>query len=165
MVQPYRMSSSGRAYVWTVIASGLIVVSLCVYQLFREPVPVQWFLLAALILVSGSATVQLPSSHASISISEVFVFLAMLLYGPAAGTLVVALDGLVISFWLAKRHRELHRALFNMSAPAVAAWISAIIFFATSGLQPLAKQPATLNRILPFVILTAITYFCLNTWL
>jgi putative nucleotidyltransferase with HDIG domain len=165
MVQPSRLSPSGRAYVSTVIAFGSLVISLCVYQLFREPVPLQWFFLAALTLVSGSATVQLPSSHASISISEVFVFVAMFLYGPAAGTLIVALDGLVISFWLAKRHRELHRALFNMSAPAVAAWLSANLFFVLSGLQPLAKQAATLNYILPFVTLTAVAYFCLNTWL
>ena len=81
------------------------MVSAGVHQLHASTVPQQWFLLAALTLVSGSATVNLRSSHASISISEVFVFIAILLYGPAAGTVIVALDGLVISFWLAKRHR------------------------------------------------------------
>jgi putative nucleotidyltransferase with HDIG domain len=126
---------------------------------------VQWFFLAALTLVSGSVTVQLPSSHASISISEVFVFLAMLLYGPSAGALVATVDGLVLSFWLARRHRELSRHLFNTSAPAVAAWLSALFFFATSGLAPLAKKPATLNQIIPYLIASTAIYFCLNTWL
>jgi len=126
---------------------------------------VQWFFLAALTLVSGSVTVQLPSSHASISISEVFVFLAMLLYGPSAGALVATVDGLVLSFWLARRHRELTRHLFNTSAPAVAAWLSALFFFAASGLAPLAKKPATLNQIIPYLIASAAIYFCLNTWL
>ena len=158
------LSPLGRTYVAAVIASGLAVVGLCVVQLYLHPVPYQWFLLAALTLLSGSATVQLPSSHASISISEVFVFIAILLYGPAAGTIVVALDGLVISFWMAKRRPEWYRALFNMSAPAVAAWCSAQLFFLTSGLVPLAQRAATLNQILPFVMLSAITYFCLNTW-
>jgi len=165
MRQASRMAATGKTYVSAVIFVGLGVVSLCVYDLFRQPVPVQWLLLAALTLISGSVTVHLPSSHASISISEVFVFLAVLLYGPSAGTLVAAVDGLVISFWLAKRHRELHRALFNMSAPAVAAWISALLFFATSGLTPLAKKPATLNQIIPFLVVSAAVYFCLNTWL
>jgi HD-GYP domain-containing protein (c-di-GMP phosphodiesterase class II) len=159
------MATTGKTYVTAVIFIGLGVVSFCVYDLFRQPVPVQWFLLAALTLISGSVTVHLPSSHASISISEVFVFLAMLLYGPSAGTLVAAVDGLVISFWLAKRHRELHRALFNMSAPSVAAWISALLFFATSGLVPLAQKPATLNQIIPFLVVSAAIYFCINTWL
>src|SRR3984893_19431087 len=103
------LSRFGRIYIPVVIATGLIVVLSCVYQLHRGPVPQQWFLLAALTLVSGSATVRLPSSHASISISEVFVFIAILLYGPSAGTVIVALDGLVISFWLSKPHPEPHR--------------------------------------------------------
>ena len=165
MLQASHMATTGKTYVTAVIFVGLGVVSFCVYDLFRQPVPVQWFLLAALTLISGSVTVHLPSSHASISISEVFVFLAMLLYGPSAGTLVAAVDGLVISFWLAKRHNELHRALFNMSAPSVAAWISAFLFFATSGLAPLAKKPATLNQIIPFLLVSAAIYFCINTWL
>ena len=164
-MQASHMATTGKTYVTAVIFVGLGVVSFCVYDLFRQPVPVQWFLLAALTLISGSVTVHLPSSHASISISEVFVFLAMLLYGPSAGTLVAAVDGLVISFWLAKRHSELHRALFNMSAPSVAAWISAFLFFATSGLVPLAKKPATLNQIIPFLVVSAAIYFCINTWL
>jgi putative nucleotidyltransferase with HDIG domain len=165
MLQASPMATTGKTYVTAVIFFGLSVVSFCVFDLFRQPVPVQWFLLVALTLISGSVTVHLPSSHASISISEVFVFLAMLLYGPSAGTLVAAVDGLVISFWLAKRHRELHRALFNMSAPSVAAWISALFFFATSGLAPLARKPATVNQIIPFLVVSAAIYFCLNTWL
>jgi putative nucleotidyltransferase with HDIG domain len=165
MPQASRIAITGKTYVTGVIVFGLGVVSFCVYDLFRQPVPVQWFLLAALTLISGSVTVHLPSSHASISISEVFVFLATLLYGPSAGTLVAAVDGLVISFWLAKRHREVHRVLFNVSAPAVAAWISAVLFFAASGLVPLANKPATLNQIIPFLVISAAVYFSLNTWL
>src|SRR5215471_1957418 len=136
------LTRPGLAYVSTVIACGLVVVGLCVVQLYLHPVPYQWFLLAALTLLSGSATVQLPSSHASISISEVFVFIAILLFGAPAGTIVVALDGLVISFWMAKRRREWYRALFNMSAPAVAAWCSAELFFLTSHVAPLSQRAA-----------------------
>jgi diguanylate cyclase (GGDEF)-like protein/putative nucleotidyltransferase with HDIG domain len=166
MVNGTRLSPRfGQVYVPTVIATGLVVVSSCVYELWSGPVPHQWFLLAALTLVSGSATVRLPSSHASISISEVFVFIAILLYGPAAGTVVVALDGLVISFWLAKRIRDPRRAFFNMSAPAISAWCSAHSFFLTSGLPPLALQPATMNRVLPSLAIAAFVYWALNTWL
>src|SRR3954469_24200348 len=136
MAQGNPLPRLGRLYVLAVISTGAVVVSACVYQLYASDVPQQWFLLAALTLVSGSATVRLRSSHASISISEVFVFIAILLYGPAAGTVIVALDGLVISFWLAKRHREPHRAFFNMSAPAISAWCAAHLFFIASGAAP-----------------------------
>src|SRR3954469_18703150 len=165
MVRASALSPPARLYVTGVVACGVTVVGFCVIQLFLHPVPYQWFLLAALTLLSGSATVQLPSSHSSISISEVFTFIAILLYGPAAGTIVVALDGLVISFWMAKRRPEWYRALFNMSAPAVAAWCSAELFFLTSKVAPLSQGAATLNRILPYLMLSAVTYFCVNTWL
>ncbi len=156
---------SGRLYIWVVIVVGTLVIGNSLYEMYREPIGYQWFLLAALTLISGSATVRLPSSLASISISETFVFTAVLLYGPAAGTLIVTLDGLVISFWLAKRHHEPHRALFNMSAPAISAWCSAQLFFLVAGIAPLVKQPATLNQILPSLLLFAITYFGINSWL
>jgi len=155
----------GRVYVWAVIVAGILVIGDSLYEMYREPIGYQWFLLAALTLISGSATVRLPSSVASISISETFVFTAVLLYGPAAGTLIVTLDGLVISFWLAKRHHEAHRALFNMSAPAISAWCSAQLFFFAAQIAPLVKQPATLNQILPSLLFFAITYFGINSWL
>jgi diguanylate cyclase (GGDEF)-like protein/putative nucleotidyltransferase with HDIG domain len=155
----------GRSYVSAVIVVGFLIIGHSLYQLYREPIGYQWFLLAALTLISGSATVKLPSSFASISISETFVFTAVLLYGPAAGTLIVSLDGLVISFWLAKRHPEAYRALFNMSAPAISAWCSSELFFMVSGISPLVKQPATLNQILPALFLFAVTYFAINSWL
>jgi hypothetical protein len=157
-----RVSRFGRAYVWTVIAIGSLVVLGSVHEWSTSPIPWQWFLLAALTLVSGSATVKLPSSHASISVSEVFVFIAILLYGRSAGTVIVALDGLIISFWLAKRHREFTRAFFNVSAPALSAWCAAEVFFVTSGIAPLTLQPASLNQILLPLALSALTYFGLR---
>ena len=120
-----------------------------IYHLVSEPISSQWFILAALTLISGSATVRLPSSSASISISETFVFTAVLLYGPAAGTVIVGLDGLVISFWISKRYDEPHRALFNMSAPAVSAWLSANLFFAVARIKPQVTGPSTTDAILP----------------
>ena len=165
MVSQPGLTRFGRIYVWSVIAAGFAVVGGSIYQLHVEPIGNQWFILAALTLISGSATVRLPSTYASISISETFVFTAVLLYGPAAGTVIVALDGLVGSFWISKRHREVHRALFNMSAPAVSAWCSAHLFFTVAGIAPLVKEPSPINAILPALILFALTYFGINSWL
>jgi len=89
----------------------------------------------------------------------------VLLYGPAAGTLIVALDGLVMSFWIAKRVRTPHRALFNMAAPAVSAWCSAHIFFYLTGIPPLNTAPTSLDHVLPGLVVFATTYFGLNSWL
>src|SRR5215212_10980411 len=152
MVSQEGFTRFGKLYLWSVIAAGFTVIGLSIHGLYAEPIGNQWFILAALTLISGSATVTLPSSYASISSSETFVFTAVLLYGPAAGTIIVALDGLVISFWISKRYNEPHRALFNMSAPAVSAWCSAQLFFAVAGIQPLIKEPAPPYAILPALI-------------
>jgi putative nucleotidyltransferase with HDIG domain len=168
-----RLSAYGRTYVSAVILLGFTVITSSVFELVQAPVSSQWLVLAALTLISGSATVKLPSVPASISISEVFVFAAVLLYGPAAGTLTVALDGLVISYWIAKRRKEPYRALFNMSAPAVSAWCSAEFFFWASDLVPLGLvapaaaggAPVILNRLLPWLFLFAALYFLLNSGL
>ena len=165
MVPMLRLSQFGRVYLWAVITLGLLIIGHSLFALYHHPIGYEWFIIAGLTLISGSATVRLPSSYASISISETFVFTAVLLFGPAAGTLIVALDGLVISFWLAKRHREPHRALFNMSAPAISVWLSAHLFFYVARVSPLVEQPVPINQILPALILFAVAYFGLNSWL
>src|SRR6266850_1799427 len=165
MVPRLSLSRVGQLYLWGVITAGVLVISHSISLLYRHPIGYEWFVIAALTLISGSATVRLPSSYASLSISEKFVFTAVLLFGPAAGTVIVALDGLVISFGIAKRHSEPHRALFNMSAPAVSVWCSANLFFLIARIVPLVERPASINAILPALIVFAVVYFALNSWL
>ena len=159
------LPGAARIYLRCVIAFGLLAITESLFRLYRAPVEPRWLLLAALTLISGSASVKLPGAHVSISISEAFVFTAVLLYGSAAGTITVALDGLVISYWIARRRPELDRALFNISAPAVSAWCSSHLFFYCSGIAPLVDRPASLDAILPALVVFALTYFLLNSWL
>ncbi|MES1255536.1 MAG: HD domain-containing phosphohydrolase [Acidobacteriota bacterium] len=159
------MSRLGRTFVFLVILMGFLAIGESLVHLYRVPIGAQWLLLGLLTLISGSAGVELPRTNVTISISEAFVFAAVLLYGPSAGTLTVALDGLVISFWLAKRRPEVERVLFNIAAPALSAWCSAQLFFKASGIAPLSEQPASLNQILPSLVLFAVTYFGLNSGL
>ena len=125
----------GRVYVSAVFALGIGVIGHSAYTLAVTPIGYEWLSLAALTLVSGSATVRLTSVPATISISETFVFTSILLFGPAAGTLTVALDSLVISFWLVRRHPEPIRVLFNLAAPALSLWIAANLFYLTAGIS------------------------------
>jgi HD-GYP domain-containing protein (c-di-GMP phosphodiesterase class II) len=129
-----------------------------------------WLLLAALTLLSGSATVRLPSVPATISISETFVFTSVILYGPSAGALIVALDGLIISCWFSKRRRELHRIFFNMAAPALSIWVAASVYQAFPGVAPLVSSSASAptpdlpTLIGPLAVFT-LTHFLINSWL
>lgn len=160
------LTRAGKTYVLAVIASGIGVLLASLISIQRQPLGHQWFMLAALTLISGSATVTLPSVGASLSVSETFIFASVLLFGPAAGALMVALDGLVISFWMAKRRPEWYRALFNMAAPSVSIWLAANLLFHGFQIQPLLNNDAlpVKQLLLPLAVF-AVVYFSLNSWL
>jgi diguanylate cyclase (GGDEF)-like protein/putative nucleotidyltransferase with HDIG domain len=165
MTSKQTLSKSGRLYLTTVILAGLVVVLRSLYLLYAEPVGYEWFILAGLTLLSGSFTVKVPTIPARLSVSEAFVFAAVLLFGPAAATMVVALDGLIISLWIFRTSRRAERVLFNFAAPAVAVWIAAHVFFALAGISPLAQTSRPiLGLVLPLIVL-AVVYFLLNSWL
>src|SRR5919112_410295 len=110
---------SGAIYVTTVVALGLTVALYSAYILAGQALRpgnslYQWYMLAALTLLSASVTIKLPSVPATISISETFVFTSVLIYGPSAGAVIVALDGFLISIW-PNRRKELHRVAFNIA--------------------------------------------------
>ena len=159
----------GRGYVSVVVLAGMLILGHSIYSLYAEPISWNWFVLALLTLLTGSATVKLPSVPATISISETFVFTSALLYGPAAGTLTVALDALVISLSLAYKGHPAYRLVFNIFALPAALWVGAHLFFWTAGVPPLSALPANekvdLGALLRPLILFAGCYFALNSWL
>jgi len=173
------LSNPGKLYVSAVILAGSFAIAASITEMLVEGVRYEWFILAALTIVSGSATVKLPSIPASLSVSETFVFTSVLLFGAPAGTLTVALDGLIISLWLNRQRKELHRVLFNVAAPAVSIWLAAQLFFLLAGIAPLAQHrlsaesgalepfaqaPGITEFLIPLLAFT-IAYFLLNSWL
>jgi len=160
-----QLSVAARLYLASVIGAGTIVVLHSLYGLYTRPVGPEWFVLAGLTLLSGSFTVKVPTIPARLSVSETFFFAAVLLYGPAAATMVVALDSLIISLWIFRKSRRAERVLFNLAAPAVAVWIAATVFYLIAQIAPLSQAPQPiLGLLLPLLVL-AVLYFLLNSWL
>jgi putative nucleotidyltransferase with HDIG domain len=112
--------------VGVVVCGGLVLLQAGI-EAVRAPFSMYAILLAGLTIVSGRFAIKMPGRSASVSVSEVFVFVSVLLFGPAAATLTVALDGLIVS--LMHRDRRLYRALFNIAEPAVTTWIAGSVFF------------------------------------
>src|SRR5580765_4649019 len=144
------LSPWGRLYVSIVVGLGGATILYSAYQLHARPIGWNWFILALLTLLAGSATVKLPSVPATISISETFVFTSVLLFGPAAGTLTVTLDVLAISWWLTRRGHPSYRIAFNVFALPASLWVGAELFYWLSGIQPLAlsTQPVQISTLL-----------------
>ena len=155
----------GRVYVWSVFALGLAAIAHSLLSIFIHPIDNQWLFLAALTIVSGSATVRLPKIPATISVSETFVFTSILLFGVAAGTLTVALDSLVISFWNLRKRPEPLRLVFNLAAPALSVWVASTLFYLTAGIRPLVEQQTQISELVLPLLLTTAVYFLINSWL
>jgi len=164
MLSSTTLSSRGRLFVACVVLAGTAALAQSVVQLYKAPLPWMWFVFAALTLFSGTFAIKVPSIPAFISVSETFVFTAVLLFGTAAGTIVVALDGFIVS--VRRKNRLLHRTLFNVAEPALSIWLASHLFFLLAGIQPLAQQStvAIAPLVLPLLVFT-VAYFLLNSGL
>jgi putative nucleotidyltransferase with HDIG domain len=157
-----------RAYIAAIVAAGSVTVVYSFVQLYMHNMGWTWTILALLTLVSGSATVSLPALPATVSVSETFVFTSVLLFGPAAGTLTVALDALIISFWSFRRGHPYYKIIFNVCAVSLTLWLASHLYYQLSPYGPLYynrdRSVRTQDLLLPLLAFT-IAYYALNTWL
>jgi putative nucleotidyltransferase with HDIG domain len=151
------VSPRARAYVLGVILCGFVVGVFSVGNLVRHPVGTQWLILVALTFGSSWATLRIPAMPISFSISDTFSIAAALMFGPSAGALTAALDGLVLSSRIANDDRTVDRILFNMAAPTIAIWLAAQAFFALGGSLP-AGAPLSTERLLALILFGALDF-------
>ena len=160
-----RMAGSGaRPYVAGVLLAGCVVLSRSLADFSAVLPPVEWWMLVLFTLVSGSAVLKIPSVPVNFSISDVFTLTSAVVFGPAAGTLTVAIDSLAISARLARTGLPVERVLFNAAAPPIAMWISSSAFFYATGFDPLFARPRGIDHVGPWLLLFAGLYFLLNTF-
>jgi len=157
------VSPLARPYVVTVGVAGCIVLAASIFEVWAMRSSVEWWALVALTLVSGWAALKIPSVPVNFSISDVFTLTGAVVFGPAAGTVIVAIDSLAISARLARAGLPVERILFNAAAPPAAMWLSAQLFVLASGIRPLHEAPLGIEIVGPWLLLFAGLYFVLNT--
>jgi putative nucleotidyltransferase with HDIG domain len=153
------------AYLAIIFVAGTLALATSIQELNATNYWLRWTIFAVLTIVGGSARLRLPNVPASFSISDSFTIGAALLYGPAAGVLTVAVDSLAISAQLARRKLGLRRFLFNATAPPLAMWIAAHVFFLLAGVPPLAESVPSLPWLLGPLLAFVGLFFVLNTGL
>ena len=148
-----------------VATAGMLVAIHSFAELVVNGVNREWFILAALTLLTGSFTVPIPGIQARLTVSESFVFASVLMFGPEAGTVTGVLDVLIISLRLGRFGTEPFHVVFNAAVAALSTWVASYLFFSLSGVPPYAVERTPLAVLLiPLAIFTAV-YFLLNSWL
>ncbi len=154
-----------QIYLRCVIAAGVCALVISIHSMLTVPPDLRWIALGVLTVASGKLMMRMPVAPVSFSISEIFTFTTALMFGPAAGAVVVAVEAAVLSTQLVQDKRSLTRYLFNLSAAALAMSIAARVFFALSHTTPLAADPSVIIDHLGSLTVFAVLYFVLNTGL
>jgi putative nucleotidyltransferase with HDIG domain len=145
---------------------GAVVIAISAATLAVHPPGARWLILAGLTILSAHLTLRMPAAvPVSFSISDIFTFSGALLFGPAAGAVLAALDAAVLSARLVNTRRSAKRILFNMSSAAIAMAAAAHLCFAASGAAPFSSNPSGIIGHAGGLALFAALYFFLNTGL
>src|SRR5688572_27411627 len=133
MPETIPLSRAGQWYVGAVIAAGMTVILASIVRMYQTPPGQEWLILAALTLLTGSFTVKIPKLSARLSVSDTFIFAAVLLFGSAVPTVIVAFDCLVATLWLKRTKGSRLRSLFSLASVAFAIWTAATVFYLIVG--------------------------------
>jgi diguanylate cyclase (GGDEF)-like protein len=105
-----------KPYLWSMVAAGAAATIFAAYHVPLEKIDIGFLLLAAFTLVGGSRlNIKIPRLSSHISVSDTFIFLALLLYGGAAAVLLAAAEGFCASLRFSRKASTL---LFNSAVMA-----------------------------------------------
>src|SRR5687768_7856015 len=160
-----QFSPAQRLYFGVVIGAGLGITALSAARLYLQPVSSEWVILAALALLTGSFTVRMTKLAIRVSVSDAFVFAAVLLFGTSPATLIVAVDSFLATVLMRRReHRSFFRSFYNLSVASLSIWTASTIFYWLIGSMPAPGELILTELLGPLFVLAAV-YFLLNSWL
>ncbi|MFO1329252.1 MAG: EAL domain-containing protein [Rubrivivax sp.] len=151
------------AYWWSLVTLGGAAISLALVDLGSRSVDVilQVLVGCVIAMLAGMFPIRVPGSKNSFAAGEVFIFLLLLMHGPAAGALAAAGEGLVGSVRTSKRLTS------RLISPAIAALSMTVTGGALHALLGALQASGHLNT--PVLLLAAMgnafAYFFLSTGL
>src|SRR5262249_10771753 len=151
-----------RRYWWISTMVGACVISYTAVNVLRlgriELLELGALMAAA--FVAGLRPIQIPGTQTSITPGDVFVFLAILLWGAPAATLVATIDAAVTS---CRTSRRLTSCLGGPAMISIAIFISANVFERILSVLQAFKYYETAG-VLIALLLVSFIYFLLNTF-
>ena len=142
---------SARVYWWSIAAIGYAVLVHALYSVALLPAATVVQVTLAIVFVAAVAffPVKIPGSKLSIAGGEIFIFLALLLFGAEAAAIAAALEGAIASGRTSKRWTSW---LGTPAMAVVAISISGYLFLAV---RALLERNALLNGAAMMILLTA----------
>jgi putative nucleotidyltransferase with HDIG domain len=156
------LPAAGRALVAAVGGCGMLVAAHAVRARWGIDVPSGWIAFSLLTFASGLFTLKIPSIDALLSVSEIFAFSCVLLFGPELGAITVTIDALLLSL---RRKHGVAFTVFNVGNLTLSVWASGALFFLAAGVAPLSESLAPARGLIVPLGVLAAAYFLINSGL
>ncbi|HEY6045192.1 MAG TPA: diguanylate cyclase [Pyrinomonadaceae bacterium] len=117
-----QQSRLNQIYVWLVVTAGSATLLFSVRQFPVSQIDIRFLILAlATVLVGPRLSIQIPRVKAHISVSDTFIFLALLLFGGEAAIILATAEAVCASVRISTRIRT---HLFNAAATACSTFLT-----------------------------------------
>jgi diguanylate cyclase (GGDEF)-like protein len=151
-------------YRWIITGVGVLV---CLFSAFRLPlerIDMRFLLLTAMtVIVSSRVAVQIPRFDTNVTVSDTFIFLAILLYGGEAGILLAVAEGLCSGARISKSKKPV-TILFSGAVMACSTFVTVwVTRFAIGPNEDLYRHTSSL--LLTALSTMALTQYISNTGL
>jgi signal transduction histidine kinase/ActR/RegA family two-component response regulator len=114
-----------KPYIWLVITLGAAAFLFSLYRLPVGRLDLRFLLLALItVLITSRISIRIPRLTSSITVSDTFIFLILLLYGGEAAVLVATTEGFASSARISKKRRTL---IFNAAVLACATFLTGLV--------------------------------------
>jgi signal transduction histidine kinase/CheY-like chemotaxis protein len=133
-----------RPFLWVVTGCGILAfVYSCLRLDFAQFDSHFAVLVGMALLLTSRITIPIPRFSSKISVSDTFVFLALLLYGGAAAVVVGAVEAFLSSLRFSRKPRTV---VFNWASAAVSIFItSSVLEFIYGSVVALRNEPLTVG--------------------
>jgi len=112
----------------------------------------------------GSPHLEDTGIRSKISLAETLACVAVILFGPAVGTLTAALDGLTSSLRTRGAKRQAHIIIFNIAAMSLSVFLAGQVFFVLLGKPPIYMgSGVTISEMMAPAVVMALTHFAINS--
>ena len=114
-----------KPYQWLIVSIGALIIFYAAFDLPIERIDLRFLLLATMtVITSWRVAVQIPRVNTNVTVSDTFIFLALLLYGGEAGILLAAVEGTCSGLRISRKPLTI---LFSAAVMACSTFLTVLV--------------------------------------